>query len=132
MRSYCTIMTMCMAAFMATTDVRAQEKASGAVPVSDETRACLDCHKSVTPGIVEDWLASLHATTTPALALKQPALVRRISNGAPPPATLSVAVGCFECHGQNASGHKDNFEHFGYRINVIVTPPDCKVCVSPR
>jgi hypothetical protein len=38
------------------------------------------------------------------------------------------AVGCFECHGRSPGAHKDNFEHFGFRINVVVSPKDCAAC----
>ena len=41
----------------------------------------------------------------------------------------SVAVGCFECHGQNAAAHKDSFQHNGFQINVIVSPRPT-VCVT--
>ncbi|MGB2696635.1 MAG: multiheme c-type cytochrome, partial [Candidatus Zixiibacteriota bacterium] len=30
----------------------------------------------------------------------------------------------------NPSVHQDNFEHFGYQVNVIVSPNDCKTCHS--
>jgi len=105
-----------------------QDKTATALPVSPETQSCLDCHKSVTPGIVEDWLTSLHAKISPAVAIKKPVLQRRISNEAPPEPVLSNVVGCYECHGQNPTKHKDNFDHFGYKINVVVSPQDCRIC----
>ncbi|MBM4351867.1 MAG: hypothetical protein FJ106_18485, partial [Deltaproteobacteria bacterium] len=40
-------------------------KKPAAPPVSQETSACLDCHKVYTPGIVEDWLKSRHSKTLP-------------------------------------------------------------------
>lgn len=40
----------------------------------------------------------------------------------------ATAVGCYECHGLNPGQHQDNFEHFGFRINVVVSPNDCRVC----
>jgi len=40
-------------------------------PVSEETSACLGCHKEYTPGIVEDWLRSRHSKTMPTVAMKK-------------------------------------------------------------
>lgn len=97
---------------------------------SDETQECLDCHKNYTPGIVEDWQTSRHAGTTPERALTKPALERRVSSDTIPQALKLVAVGCYECHSLNPSVHQDNFEHFGYQVNVIVSPNDCKTCHS--
>jgi hypothetical protein len=97
---------------------------------SEKTQECLDCHKSYTPGIVEDWLKSRHAGTTPKMALNIPVLERRVSSDTIPQTLQSVAVGCYECHSLNPSIHQDNFEHFGYQVNVIVSPNDCKTCHS--
>lgn len=96
--------------------------------LSEQSQVCILCHRNVTPGIVEDWLTSRHAKTTPALALTKPVLERRVSSDTIPDNFRSVVVGCYECHGQNAAAHKDNFEHFGFRINVIVSPNDCRTC----
>lgn len=98
--------------------------------LSEQTQVCLLCHKKSTPGIVEDWLTSRHSKTTPDMALSKPVLERRISSDTIPENFRSVVVGCYECHGQNISTHKDNFEHFGFRINVIVSPNDCRTCHS--
>jgi hydroxylamine dehydrogenase len=84
--------------------------------LSDQTEECLECHRLVTPGIVADWMASEHAHAIPAEAMKKPENLREVS------------VGCYECHSLNASNHKDNFEHFDHRINVVVTPRDCATC----
>ena len=99
-------------------------------PISEQSQVCILCHKNYTPGIVEDWLKSRHSKTTPELALKNPPLERRISSEVIPESLQSTVVGCYECHSLNAAAHKDNFEHFGFRINVIVSPNDCKVCHS--
>ncbi len=96
--------------------------------LSPQTEACIGCHKKYTPGIVKDWLASRHAKTTPADALKQPVLMRRISAEGVSRELSGYAVGCYECHGQHPGKHKDNFEHMGFRINVIVSPDDCRTC----
>lgn len=105
-----------------------QQTPGGQAALSDETHACIDCHKSVTPGIVEDWLTSRHAHTTPLVALAKPVVGRRYSAGLVASPLANVAVGCFECHSQNAAAHEDNFDHFGYAINIVVSPNDCKVC----
>jgi len=97
-------------------------------PVSDATQTCLDCHTSLNPGIVEDWKRSRHAIVTPGEALAKPELERRISSDSIPDELRAIAVGCYECHSLNAEQHTDNFEHFGYNINIIVSPNDCRTC----
>ena len=97
-------------------------------PMSEETSACLGCHKEYTPGIVEDWLRSRHSKTVPSSALKKPEIERRISARKVAPALGNVVVGCYECHGLNPNKHKDNFDHMGFKINVIVSPSDCATC----
>jgi hypothetical protein len=99
-------------------------------PFSKETQECLDCHQNYTPGIVEDWLTSRHASTAPQMAIEKPPLERRVSSDTIPEALQSVAVGCYECHSLNPSAHEDNFEHFGYQVNVVVSPDDCRTCHS--
>jgi len=39
--------------------------------ISDATQSCIDCHESINPGIVQDWLSSRHAKVDPAEALKK-------------------------------------------------------------
>ncbi len=97
-------------------------------PLSQETLACLDCHKVYTPGIVEDWQKSLHAKTSPASVFKKPEIRRRLSAQKVPASLEKVVVGCYECHALNAEKHKDNFDHMGFNINVIVSPNDCSTC----
>lgn len=99
-----------------------------AISVSLESQACINCHEMYTPGIVRDWRASLHAQITPAQALKKPEINRRISVSSLSEGLNGIAVGCYECHSRNPEAHKDNFRHNGFRINVLVTPNDCKVC----
>jgi len=97
--------------------------------VSSETNECIDCHISVTPGIVADWKGSLHSKSDMQTALMKPMLERRISvQSAPVNYSADLVVGCFECHSLNPAEHKDNFEHFGYNINIVVSPPDCAIC----
>lgn len=68
--------------------------------VSKDGQACLDCHRSSTPGIVEQWGESAHAKKN---------------------------VDCYSCHRAN---EKDpaTFDHYGHRIAVIVTPNYCARC----
>jgi len=97
-------------------------------PLSEATEECLACHEVAHPGIAADWARSRHARTTPAQALALDPLERRMSADSVPEEMRDVAVGCFECHGLRPDAHPDNVEHFGYRINVVVTPEDCRTC----
>jgi hydroxylamine dehydrogenase len=100
------------------------------VPLSEQTEECLECHRSTSPGIVEDWLFGSHAHSTPAQAIKKSKLERAISNEDIPEHLQNVAVGCYECHSLNPEKHQDNFEHFDHTINVVVSPDDCAICHS--
>lgn len=95
---------------------------------SSETDECITCHETVTPGIVADWRTSRHSHNTFAVASKKPANEKRVSSTDVPAALKDVVVGCYECHSLNADKHKDNFEHFGYKINIVVSPNDCSTC----
>ncbi len=110
--------------------VSASGKFAGAeeIRLSAPTQACIACHKAVSPGIVSDWLSSRHAKIIPAEAMKKPALERRISSDRLPDELSVYAVGCYECHSLNPVRHKDNFNHMGYMINVVVSPNDCSTC----
>ena len=96
--------------------------------ISTQTRACIGCHSIYTPGIVYDWRSGRHSRTPPEEALKSPVLQRRVSAKSIPEDLSRYVVGCYECHSRNPEKHKDNFDHMGFRINVIVTPEDCKTC----
>jgi hydroxylamine dehydrogenase len=103
--------------------------ASGAdVPISDDSAACLECHRSVHPGIVSGWAKSRMAHTTPRAAKELPEKRRRVSYEQLPEAIAGVVVGCAECHTLNPEKHKDSFEHNGYRVHPVVTPQDCSTC----
>ena len=110
--------------------VHAQDNNNSEQPVvlSDQTEECIDCHGGIMPGVVEDWRSSRHAKITPESALAKPELERRISSESVSDNLKSVAVGCYECHSLNPDKHKDNFEHFGYKINIVVSPGDCQTC----
>jgi len=99
-------------------------------PLSEETQTCLGCHRTATPGIVGDWLTSRHSKTSPAEAAAKPQLERLISTPLEqiPQELREVAVGCYECHSRNVGEHRDSFEHFGFRINLVVSPNDCATC----
>jgi hypothetical protein len=73
-------------------------------------------------------MKSEHAQGTPAESMKKPEIEREVSSLSVPESLQNVVVGCFECHSLNAGNHKDNFEHFDYRINVVVSPNDCATC----
>ena len=96
--------------------------------ISSETEDCINCHQTVTPGIVADWRTSLHSHNSFEVSVSKPGTERRVSSKDVPDALKNVIVGCYECHSLNADKHKDNFEHFGYKINIVVSPNDCAVC----
>lgn len=104
--------------------VAAQEPA----PLSGDSEVCLSCHEGIQPGLVADWRASRHARVTPAMALGRPVLERRFSATDVPAENRESAVGCYECHGLRTDQHRDHFEHYGYTINVVVSPDDCRTC----
>jgi len=68
--------------------------------LSDESKACIECHRASNPGIYDQWGSSKH---------------------------YGANVGCYECHTAN-KGDVDAFEHNGYSISVIVSPFDCAKC----
>lgn len=103
--------------------------AAGAEPaISSRTEECLLCHEILNPGLVADWRTSRHSRLTPAAALENPPIQRRLSAESVPEPLRNVVVGCYECHSLNADQHRDNFQHEGVAINVIVTPNDCRTC----
>ena len=86
-----------------TETVRRAEEAGlrgGTVEPPASSRACVDCHSQMNPGIVDHWRGSTHAAT---------------------------GVGCVECH-QSAVGEPDSFTHHGALIATVVTPRDCGHC----
>jgi nitrate/TMAO reductase-like tetraheme cytochrome c subunit len=101
---------------------------ASAAPLSPDTEACLSCHATLHPGIVEDWKKSLHSQVPPGLGLRKEKLERRVSAPKIPPSFTNIVVGCAECHILNPDQHKDSFEHGGYSVHVVVTPEDCAIC----
>jgi hypothetical protein len=114
--------------FSAASNAAEMEPVAPTEKVSAPTQSCIACHSQVTPGIVDDWRKSRHSRIKPEDAMKKPALERRISVDSLPEDLSQFAVGCYECHSQNPDRHKDNFQHMGYNINVVVSPNDCKTC----
>ncbi len=104
------------------------EKEMKDMKLSPQTETCIGCHKIYTPGIVQDWLTSRHSRTLPGEALKKPAIERRISASSIDEGLSNNVVGCYECHSLNPGSHSDNFEHMGFKINVVVSPNDCRTC----
>jgi ssDNA-binding Zn-finger/Zn-ribbon topoisomerase 1 len=96
--------------------------------ISEETKACLECHQAISPGIFRDWEKGRHAQMTPTEGLKAGKLGRRISSENIPAQLKGTVVGCAECHTLNPDKHKDTFEHNGYKVHTVVTPSDCAVC----
>lgn len=96
--------------------------------VSEETKACIECHSSVHPGIVADWQKSRMSRVTPRAAKSMILKKRRVSFENLPDSLSRVVVGCAECHTMNPKKHKDTFEHGGYQVHVVVTPEDCATC----
>ena len=110
--------------------VFASSAVANGVTVSEETETCLECHATLHPGIVQEWMKSRHAKVTPAEGLKREKLKRRISVEQVPDKVANVSVGCAECHTMNAKKHKDTFEHADYQVHIVVTPEDCATCHS--
>jgi hypothetical protein len=99
-----------------------------AADISDATEECIDCHATITPGIVSDWQRSRHAQLTPSEALDNNVIKRRISTADIKPELADVAVGCAECHLLNPESHADTFDHNDQKVHIVVTPDDCAVC----
>jgi len=99
-----------------------------AAGLSPATSACLDCHRSVNPGIVADWERSQHAQITLREAMAKQPQARRVSLAQAPKGLTDVAIGCAECHTINPRKHRDTFEHEGYKVHVVATPQDCATC----
>ncbi len=102
---------------------------SGAA-LSDATKACLECHSIIHPGIVEDWQKSRHSQMSPsdALGVKGPGL--KVSSRDIPDGLKGKAVGCAECHSMRPKEHADAFDHNDHKVYTAVSPGDCRVCHS--
>jgi hydroxylamine dehydrogenase len=112
--------------FMVFVSVQVAFGASGRT--SEDTNACIECHRSVHPGIVADWEKSRMAKVTPRAAKSMILKKRRVSFEEVPSKLASIVVGCAECHTMNPEKHQDTFEHNSYQVHVVVTPEDCATC----
>jgi len=83
-------------------DPTAIAKAAATLPdnLSEESKACIECHKELNPGLYQQWGRSKH---------------------------YRAKVGCYECHAAN-KGDKDAFRHHRKLISRLVTPTDCGRC----
>ncbi|CAG0961179.1 Hydroxylamine oxidoreductase [Phycisphaerales bacterium] len=72
----------------------------GPKEISEESKACIACHREHGPGLYQQWGASKH---------------------------FRANVGCFECHAA-PQAEPDSFEHYGQYIAILVTPKDCSRC----
>ena len=97
-------------------------------PMSESTEACLNCHRSLNPGIVANWEKGRMAKVTPRVAKSMILKKRRVSFDTLPDDIAGIVVGCAECHTMNPEEHQDTFEHNGYQVHTVVTPQDCAVC----
>ena len=70
------------------------------VSIPANSKSCVECHKKLSPGIVDQWEGSTHAVK---------------------------GVGCVECH-QAGEKDADAFHHYGVTIATVVTPLDCSRC----
>jgi hydroxylamine dehydrogenase len=122
------VFTFLIISFLLFSSFTLVSKSSDKPKTSSETDECISCHESVTPGIVADWRTSLHSQNSFANAILKSDLERRVSSTDVPKDLKDVVVGCYECHSLNSDKHKDNFDHFGYKINIIVSPNDCSTC----
>lgn len=65
-------------------------------------KTCLDCHKTETPAIYNEWTKSRH---------------------------FNAKIGCRDCHGaKGIPAEQGSFLHHGRRISIIVSPKVCGKC----
>ncbi|MCE4628602.1 MAG: multiheme cytochrome [Desulfurococcales archaeon] len=108
-------------------DSRLQQALAMASP---ETRQCINCHLSVTPGIVYDWLKSEHAWNKPANVSEIYEAIQADYQIAEKFQNYNYTVGCYECHGMFKEQDRPDIaeNHFGFQIVTIVTLKDCSQC----
>ncbi|MFT7543044.1 MAG: hydroxylamine dehydrogenase [Gammaproteobacteria bacterium] len=70
------------------------------VDVPTSSKGCVECHNTLTPGIIDHWEGSTHAKR---------------------------GVGCLDCH-MAGELDADSFSHHGETVATIVTPLDCSRC----
>ena len=77
-------------------------QAFGPAQLSEASLECIDCHRKETPAIYQEWGDSKHYRGN---------------------------VGCYECH-KAERNDVDAYDHYDFRISVIVSPVDCANCHS--
>ena len=92
------VLALVLVALSPTASVTASASTSTSAAPSAE--ACVACHSSVTPGIVEGWQRSRHS---------------------------QVGVNCFTCH-EAMAGDPSAFDHNGFTITAVVSPNYCARC----
>jgi cytochrome c553 len=102
--------------------------AAAEVKASEATQACIECHRIIHPGIVEDWRRSRHSRVTPQEAMAVTGLGQKVSSRNVPEELQQTVVGCAECHTLRPKEHADTFDHNGYDIHIVVSPGDCRTC----
>jgi hypothetical protein len=100
------------------------------VKTSAATQECIECHRIIHPGLVEDWQRSRHSRITPREAMAVAGLGLKVSSKTVPEELQKVVVGCAECHTLRPTEHKGTFEHNGYDVHLVVSPGDCRTCHS--
>jgi hypothetical protein len=68
--------------------------------LSAESKLCIDCHKTESPVVYQQWGRSKH---------------------------FRGNIGCYECH-KAQPDDADAFDHYGATISIIVSPKDCAKC----
>ena len=68
--------------------------------ITEENKACVDCHRKNSPALVMEWERSKHG---------------------------QVGTGCRDCHGAK-EGEPDAWKHEGAWVSALVTPKDCAQC----
>lgn len=87
-------------AVLLTSTSAARAQTGGLPSLSEESRACIECHKTSSTALYQMWGESKHYRGN---------------------------VGCYECHVAE-KGDPDAYDHFGQTISIIVSPKDCARC----
>ncbi len=96
MRRHLTFLMFIICGFLITTC----DSHSQTIPLSKEGKACIECHKELSPSFVKEWQLSSHA---------------------------AKGVDCYTCHKAEKTD-PDAMEHNGFTIAILVTPKDCGRC----
>ena len=96
MRRHLTFLMFIICGFLITTC----DSHSQTIPLSKEGKACIECHKALSPSFVKEWQLSSHA---------------------------AKGVDCYTCHKAEKTD-PDAMEHNGFTIAILVTPKDCGRC----